>query len=232
MGQSVEQIKDEEIGKSREENKDKAKEKSIRQTLTRLFNVVKNRIKTIFSKLSLKEIARMTDSSNKEAQEIIELSEEASELFYQSRFEELTSAKSLFEEERFSDAVAKKSTEQELLDQLETHILPFLKETQSILSGVNTTITTKTGPRITPVTAVKNSQYKRINLLIDSIQSYIKGDITEEEFSIQKIFTTLVDVLGQITNYQINMSNELPKIHKMLKDSADDKTIFMINLLL
>ena len=31
----------------------------------------------------------------------------------------------------------------------------FLKETQSILSGVNTTITTKTGPRIAPVTAVK-----------------------------------------------------------------------------
>ena len=131
---------------------------------------------------------------------------------------------SLFEEERFSDAVAKKSTEQELLDQLETHILPFLKETQSILSGVNTTITTKTGPRIAPVTAVKNSQYKRINLLIDSIQSYIKGDITEEEFSIQKIY--YFSVLGQITNYQINMSNELPKIHKMLKDSADDKTIF------
>jgi len=226
LGQSFEQIKDEEIGGSREENKNKAKEKSIKQTLTRLFNVVKNRIKTIFSKLSLKEIARMTDSSLKEAQSIIELSEEASELFYQSSFEELSSAKSLFEEERFSDAVAKKSTEQELIDQLVTHILPFLKETQSILSGVNTTITTKTGPRVTPVTVVKNSQYKRINLLIDSIQSYINGDITEEEFSVQKILTTLVDVIGQITNYQINMSNELPKIYKMLKDSADDKTIF------
>ena len=57
------------------------------------------------------------------------------------------------EEERLLDAVAKRVQSRTIRSIRNSHFTFF--KTQSILSGVNTTITTKTGPRITPVTAVK-----------------------------------------------------------------------------